>query len=366
MQTKIPPPTRFFIAIILILVLACNFPATALFGGSPTNPAPQEVVQTATLFSGEPNNPVIVHTITPDTDPAAGAPFVYDCENTGSAPEKQASGCDRYDPYTVERPFKRDMSFYIIDMDIEKYSVFIDDNFVYVSIYTMGTNPNNEIGINFCVELDLNGDGFAKYIICATPLYQQDWTTNGVEVAEDTNHDTGGLSSGLSDAPLDDEKFDGYDNKIFGPGIIEGDPDMAWARYKMTGNQAIVEIAFKKELAGTSFLLGVLADAGNKDVRKYYLNDRYTEEEAGSPQKNEIYYPIKELNLFDNACRTPINYNANGFEPMLCPTEEPPPKVKNTPTTEETPCPVPSSCTGLYFTWDYEDCDCTYNPPDLK
>ena len=52
------------------------------------------------------------------------------------------------------------------------------------------------------------------------------WSTEGVQVFADCNHDTGGLSAELSDAPFDG---DGYETKIFDSGIGD-DPDLAWIR----------------------------------------------------------------------------------------------------------------------------------------
>ena len=39
-----------------------------------------------------------------------------------------------------------------------------------------------------------------------------------------------------------------------------------------------------------------------------FYNDRFTEEEAGSPEKSEKYYPLKELYAFDNACREAFGF----------------------------------------------------------
>ena len=335
MHTKITSPTRFFIGIILILILACSCPAITLFG-TPTSPAPPpQAPPTATLFSGEPNNlpaatgtPVILHMMTPPEAPVTGA-LIYDVESSGTAPELRAPYGDSYDRYLTEREFDQDMIYYK-DLDIETFNVRIDGDWVIVSIGLIGTDPNNEIGIHYCVELDTTGDGFGEFIICAAPPYTAEWSTNRVRIIKDTNHDTGGVSAELSDAPLDGEKFDGYDKEIWANGAGEGGPDQAWVRIN-AGQRATVQIAFKTSVAGTSFLLGVLSDAGFKDVGLMYYNDRRTEPQAGSPVKSKKYYPLEEWYLFDNTCRAAINYQANGFEPMLCPRDEPQPKEKKTP-----------------------------------
>ena len=121
---------------------------------------------------------------------------------------------------------------------------------------------------------------------------------------------------------------------IFDSGIGD-DPDLAWVRMK-AGERAAVQFAFKTTLPGSSFLLGVLADANLRDVTKMYYNDRFTEAEAGSPEKNEVYYPLKELYAFDNTCREAFGFETTGYEPLLCPREEPTPVPEIAAPTEPT------------------------------
>ena len=257
----------------------------------------------------------------------------------------------------MERPFTQDMT-YIPDMDISTYSVMIAGEWVYVSIDLLGTNPNNEMGIHYGVELDLDADGFGDYIIWSSPPYTAEWSTNGVQVYKDENHDTGGLSAELSDAPV---PSDGYEKLIFDAGVGD-DPDLAWMRIN-AGGQADVQFAFKQSLAGPAFMLGVLSDAGLKDVGRMFYNDRFTEEEAGSPEKDEKYYPLKALYAFDNACREAFGFKPTGYEPQLCPRGEPTPRPKKTP--EWGPTQVgcsPPQTTTFYCAWDPVQCRCTNLP----
>lgn len=362
MRHKIPASVLFLIAIILIVSLACSLPGIA----QQTEPQapPEQIVQvieitatplepTATLFSGESNlpelptatsTPVINHISFPSNSVDLGA-IVYDVESSGTAPEKRAPYGDSYDIFRMERPFTQDMT-YIPDMDIVTYNVQMTDEWVYVSIELIGTDPNNEIGIHYGVELDLNGDGFGEYIVWANPPYSPEWSTEGVQVFQDKNHDTGGLSAELSDAPLEG---DGYETKIFDSGIGD-DPDLAWVR-AYSSRQATIQFAFKKSMAGSSFLLGVVSDAGLRDVTRMYYNDRFIEADAGSPEKSEKYYPLKELYAFDNACREAFNYKTTGYEPLLCPRDEP------TPGRQTAGCENPSqysdsgSCTAAGCAW---------------
>jgi hypothetical protein len=289
--------------------------------------------------------PVITHVDIPVNAVDQGM-IVYDVESSGTAPEKRAPYGDSYDIYRMERPFTQDMT-YIPDMDIATYNVRFTEDWIYVSIELIGKEPNNEMGIHYGVELDLDGDGFGEYLIWSNPPYTPEWSTDGVQVFQDINHDTGGLSAELSDAPLDG---DGYEMKIFDSGIGD-DPDLAWVR-AYAGRQASIQFAFKESMAGSSFLLGVLADAGLRDVSKMFYNDRFTEAEAGSPEKSEPEYPLKALYAFDNACREAFNYTALGYEPQLCPRDEPEPRR-----TQTAGCTNPSqytdgaSCTAASCAW---------------
>jgi len=51
--------------------------------------------------------------------------------------------------------------------------------------------------------------------------------------------------------------------------------------------------------------------------------DRFTVEEAGSPERSEKEYPLKALHSVDNACREAYGFKPNGEEPGLCPRPEP-------------------------------------------
>jgi hypothetical protein len=210
------------------------------------------------------------------------------------------------------------------------------------------------------VELDLDRDGFGDYLILAHPPYDADWDTAPVQIFQDTNHNTGGLSAEKSDAPLE---ADGYDKLIFNGSAGDADPDLAWVRVN-AGSQATVQFAFKKSWSGVVFMLGTLADAGLKDPKQLDYVDRFTLPEAGSPVRDNSNYPLKALYLVDNACREAFGFNATGYEPQLCPRAEPQatrkPKVPPPPPVVG-PC-QPESC-GSGRMWVGEPyCDCVEVP----
>ncbi|MEW6402882.1 MAG: hypothetical protein AB1649_13865 [Chloroflexota bacterium] len=326
-------PASAFFLIFLLIAMACNLPARLL--ASPTAEiatarlTDQPVVlvsathaelptETSTPSSPTPELPTptvgISHVLVPNTTVKSGE-LIHDAVSVDTAVEKRAPYGDSYDMNRFERPFLQDMT-YVPDLDIESYNLSKDEKFYFVSIKLVGSDPNNEIGINYGVELDLDADGFGDYIIIAHPPYSVDWTTENVQVVQDTNRDTGGLSPMLSDAPL---PGDGYDMVIFDGGRGSGDdPDLAWVRIN-AGRDATVQFAFKLGLAENRFMYGVIADAGPKNIADLDYVDRFTEAEAGSPETNEEFYPLKALYAVDNVCREAFGFTGTGIEPQRCP-----------------------------------------------
>lgn len=336
------------ISILLIAILACNLPA-AQSTPAATEPVTQAPAAAETDTPLATFTPSVNHVMTP-ASPNPGK-LVYDVESDGTAPEKRAPYGDSYDINRLERPFLQDMT-YVPDLDIVTYTVASDDTWWYVSIELIGTDPNNNLGIDYGVELDTNHDGFGDYIIWAHPPYTPNWDTLPVQIYQDTNHDTGGLSAEKSDAPI---TTDGYDKLIFNGGLDDADPDMAWVRIN-AGQKATVQFAFKRSWSGDVFMLGVLADAGLRDVGKLDYVDRFTEEQAGSPIKDKQYYPLKALYAVDNACREAFGFKPTGYEPQLCPRDEPPPPQQPHKTPQA--CQPPPYCTGKSYHWDQATCTC--------
>jgi hypothetical protein len=321
------------ISLILIFMLACNIPGVTVNQGT-TAPAPvtateeipavsasatQADAATATESpSPTPELPTptitVSHSLIPSTFVKPGK-LINDVVSVDTAAEKRAPYGDSYNINRFERPFMQDMT-YVADLDIVSFNLAYDEKFFYVSIELVGTNPNNAVGINYGVELDTNADGFGDMIIIARPPYSVDWSTDNVQVVQDTNRDTGGLSAEKAEAPL---PGDGYDEITFdgGRGAADVDPDLAWVRVN-AGNKATVQFAFKKGLAGTQFMYGVLADAGLKSIVDLDYVDRFTEAEAGSPVRSDQYYPLKALYGVDNVCREAFGFTGTKQEPQRC------------------------------------------------
>ena len=330
MKTPNYKPIFLFGVALLLAALACNLPGAAR--NPPEQPGPQPSTETPIVAptatqppppSATPSpteelptlTPSVSHVFVPPASVELGS-LIYDVVCVDTAVEQRAPYGDSYDINLFERPFMQDMS-YLPDLDIASYNLSKDEKFYYVSIALVGANPNNEIGIQYGVELDLDADGFGDYIVIARPPHSVEWSTDNVQVVRDTDHDTGGLSAEKSDAPL---PGDGYDKVIFdgGRGPDDDDPDLAWVRVN-AGKNATVQFAFKRELAENRFMFGVIADAGLKEIADLDYVDRFTETDAGSPIKGDADYPLKALYGVDNTCRTAQGFEGNWEEPQRCP-----------------------------------------------
>jgi hypothetical protein len=91
-------------------------------------------------------------------------------------------------------------------------------------------------------------------------------------------------------------------------------------------------------------MLGVIADAGWKDPKKLDYVDRLPISEAGSPIKNNMYYPLKGLFLVDNTCREAFGFEPTRYEPQICPVEPTPTKEPNKPPPPGVTVPPPQQC----------------------
>ncbi len=329
---------------LLLLTLACNMPSPTPPATQPAAIPPSEIPPTSIPVL-EPTAiletaiPEYTHILVPATSSQHGK-RVYDARSVDTAPEQRAPYGDSYDINRLERPFTQEMT-YIPDLDIVSFTLTSDAEWHYVSIEMLGKGPNNEIDIRFGVEIDNDADGFGDVLIWANAPYSQDWTNENVKVYLDRNHNSAGLSPVRSDAPL---TTDGYESPIFDllGGLVD-DPDLAWVRTTYEAN-ATVQFAFKRSLIESSFMLGVIADAGLRDPAQLDYVDRFTEADAGSPVRSNPYYPLGELYLVDNTCREAYGFTPTGYEPMLCP---PPAPASEDDPGKNASCPI--------YTLGYED-----------
>ena len=323
--------------------------------------ATSEPEPTETESTGTETIPVTGHLLRPADNLPTSVKLTYDVESAGtSAPYGDSYRINRF-----ERPFRQDMT-YIPALDILRFDVTSDDEWYYVSIVLNGSDPNNDIGIHYGVEIDKDADGFGDTLVWASPPYSTAWITTNVEVYEDSDQDTAGLSSSQADPGFEGN---GYDNQIFdGEDSEHEDPDLAWVRM-VEGGQAIIQFAFKKDLAGAAFAIGAISDAGLKDVSQLDYNDRFEASQAGSPLRNDPNYPLGPLFAVDNTCWQTYNLTLTSYPPKFCPpgslpvATRRPPSNDNLPGLPPTTAPQPTEPEGCQPTFDPSDCgDLGYNP----
>ncbi|HEY5731282.1 MAG TPA: protein kinase [Anaerolineales bacterium] len=335
-RTAQPKPksnmTRILLAGGAAALLLCAVAGTVIFRNLSARNAPAlteepvlETVLPSVIESTKPSNPTAVssptiesvvevsHLLIPSTGVDEGT-VVYDVESVDTSPEKRAPYGDSYDINLLERPFLQDMT-YVPDLDISTFNIKQTEDWYYVSIKIVGMDPNNSLGIRYGVELDLDKDGFGDFLVLANPPYSNEWSTAGVQVFADLNHDTAGDSPKKSDAPF---ASDGYESLLFdGSQSFGDDLDLAWARID---EEHTIQISFKRSWAGESFMFGVLSDAGLMDVTQMDYTDRFTAMVAGSPVRSNKYYPLQSLYAVDTTCRSAMGFISTGYEPRVCPT----------------------------------------------
>ena len=322
---------RFLLAGGAVALLLCAVAGTMIFRNLSARNAPAlteesvlETVPPSVVEATKPPKPTVVssptiesvvqvnHLLIPSTGVDAGA-VIYDVESVDTSPEKRAPYGDSYDINLLERPFLQDMT-YVPDLDISTFNIKQTDDWYYVSIDIVGADPNNSLGIRYGVELDLDKDGFGDFLVLANPPYSKEWSSTGVQVFADENHDTAGDSPKKSDAPF---TSDGYETLLFdGTQSFGDDLDLAWARFD---GEHTIQISFKRSWAGESFMFGVLSDAGLVDVTQMDYTDRFTSAEAGSPVRSNKYYPLQSLYAVDTTCRSTMGFVSTGYEPRVCP-----------------------------------------------
>jgi hypothetical protein len=188
-------------------------------------------------------------------------------------------------------------------LDIYQVAMNVADPWVYITIILIGNLPG-EGDIRYAVEIDNDHDGRGDFLVMASLPPDSAWTTDGVVVMADDDEDVGGLfplymdesSAGLT----------GYEREIFS-----------------NGQGQDREFAFKDSLGGSiGFLWNVWTDEGVRDPALFDYNDHFTFVEAGSPNKDNYRYPVKDVALVDSTCRLWYGFIPNGTEPGLCFTEE--------------------------------------------
>jgi hypothetical protein len=320
--------SKFIIYSMMTVMLAVGFIPTVLAnaaalpqnGGVSVFPA----LPTPTMAPQATAEPVsdVQHTLIPVTG-LGKEQVIHDQVNTSTASQKRAFGGDEYNVGRFERPFDKDMNF-LAYLDIVKSTMQREDpNFVYMTIQVAAPISSAEgKPALYGLELDTNHDGRSEYLILAEKPLNSDWTVAGVNVWKSTSAESP-ITQSSPAIPVTGSL--GYDVSLFAAGKGD-DADLAWVRMS-PDKPDTVEIAFKNTLVGGEkggFVWRPMTDGATFETKSYDLNVNFTLEQAGSPLKDSLFYPLKEVFAVDNTCRVASGYEASGKEPGLCPLPPPP------------------------------------------
>lgn len=341
MNIKIP--TRHALLILsmcLVIAFACNIP------GAATATAPPATIQPGDV--DPPPEPTVQHTIIPVNLPGDRTNHAGDYDSSTTAAQREAAGGDRFTFSLYERPFNANtMDVYFPELDILDFETYQDQTWIFASILMRGSDSNGQLSGRYALELDMDVNGKGDWLVLVSGPLSTEWSTDGVEVWQDTNRDVGGVAPAYTD---DEPGFgDGFDRLIFGPSE-QDDPDMAWARLSPDAPN-LVQLAVKRSVFSDdeTYLAGAWAGHEALNPAQFDFNDHMTHTEAGAADKGlEIYYPIKALAELDATCRVVIGFAATGKEPGLCPSG-----VPTAPGCQLTP----NSCSSVEY-FDANNCRC--------
>ena len=267
-----------------------------------------------------------------------------DCDTgTRSAGQSQivVSGCDYWNREWLERPADSATGTYNPAIDILWSQAGKRDPFSYLR-FKVHDLTNIPEGYEAGFELDSDLDSRGEFLLLAKGPFTTEWSTDGVEVWQDTNGDVGGNKP----FAYDENTSDGYETKLFASGV-GNDPDLAWVRISpKDGN--IIEFAFKASMLPNPKTFGWWAWAGVKDIdpSQFELVDRGSD--TGS------------WNV-DNTCSWIWGVKPTPGElANLCNVVVPTPTPTNVPEVTGGSCPAGPHYCRLGSYWDSASCSCKF------
>lgn len=233
-------------------------------------------------------------------------------------------GCDIYAIDLYERPTTQEYQevgdFYGAKeafeyLDIVRARHGFDSRFFYVAIELFGRDHltpdggSDERGMieRYGFRFSTNPDGRNGLLVVADqPEVKNEPNTEygplGTFAYRDTDGDVGGadrdgptgLEVSKSENPDEADGLNGYDSVVVSDGRTDDETVVVWVRLSPT-NDRVVEFAIDYRALGYStqymetlrYLDFETMKGGPKDPQNYLWNDRYTQEEAGSPNEGE-------------------------------------------------------------------------------
>ncbi len=284
----------------------------------------------------------ITHTLTPGDPVWNPDQITTDC-NTGvrmpaGSTQVIISGCDYWNREMIERPADSATGTYVPALDIiwsqaGKYEPWI---FLKVNVSSLAQAPQD---LKAGFELDPDLDSRGEFLVTTNLPKSTTWSTDGVQVWQDTNQDNGGVTP----FHYDQNNGDGYETLLFDSGKSD-DPDLAWSRISPK-NPNNIEFAFKASVLPNQKVFGWWPWVGLQPLTadKFELVDRADETQTWN---------------VDNSCSWIFGTKPKPEQLInLCAVAEP------TPSPEPTSQPgVPGTCVvkpcGFLQYFDTSSCSC--------
>lgn len=220
----------------------------------------------------------ITHSMTPGDPAYLSDQVAADCD-TGLRSQGQSqiviSGCDYWNREWLERPADSATGTYDPELDILWAQAGKKEPWVYLRLKVHDlSNQKPEFKAGFEIDDDLDSRG--EFLLMAAHPTSSSWTTDGVQVWQDTNGDVGGAKP----FAYDQNSSDGYETKLFDAGV-GADPDLAWVRLSPKEPNT-VEFAFKTSMLPNPKTFGWWAWAGldKLTAASFELVDRDTDTDA--------------------------------------------------------------------------------------
>jgi len=297
---------------------------TAIPTAAPTN-APTDIPSSA------PTAVIITHLVTPGEPVYKTDQKVTDC-STGDRVRLGATtligqGCDVWEEQKLERPAAAVNGPYQAALDITSASMGTNQQWLFGKIVLFETDAGKiPADLTAAFEIDTDLDSRGEYLILARNISSSSWSTDGVQVWQDTDGQVGG---GKPHKP-DTSSGNGYETLVFDSGIGD-DPDLAWVRLN-NSNGLDVEFAFKPSFVPAN---QVFAWWG------------WTFGAAPEPAKMEVVDLQQNASTWnlDNTCAWIFNAKPTNLLINICPFAYP------TAVPTITPTPQPGGCVQQSDSW---------------
>jgi hypothetical protein len=282
----------------------------------------------------------IVHLINPSDTVWNPDQITTDC-NTGvrmpaGTTQVIISGCDYWNREMIERPADSATGTYVPSLDIiwsqaGKLEPWI---FLKINVTNLADAPKT---LKAGFELDPDLDSRGEFLLTSNLPTSTTWSTDGVQVWQDTNQDNGGTTA----FRYDQNTGDGYETLLFDSGVGD-DADLAWSRISPK-NANNIEFAFKAAVLPNQKVFGWWSWVGLQELTadKFELVDRADESQTWN---------------IDNSCSWIFGTKPKPDQLInLCAVAEPTPTPAPT-TPAGSPCVV-KPCRFLQY-FDTETCSC--------